>query len=374
MRQRWDIFCRVVDNYGDIGVCWRLAKQLSADYGLTVRLWLDDLASSRRLLPGLNPGLPQQMVEGVEIRHWQPEFRFDAVAEVVIEAFACELPESYLQAMVDAQPVWLNLEYLSAEAWVDAFHLRPSPHPRLNLSKTFFFPGFSEQSGGLLREPDLIDRRALFQQQPAAQHPLWQGQRLVDGTLKVSLFCYRHAPIHQLLSAMAASSTPVMCMVPESSILDSISAFFGTRPLGIGDSISKDRLTVTVLPFLSQDDYDQLLWSCDLNFVRGEDSWVRAIWAARPLVWLPYQQSDEAHLVKLDAFLARYCDGLDGATAALLESFHLNWAGGRVDAGLWHQLTAELAGLQRHACRWASALGRQPDLAAKLVIFCKKFS
>ena len=25
----WDMFCRVIDNYGDIGVCWRLAADLA---------------------------------------------------------------------------------------------------------------------------------------------------------------------------------------------------------------------------------------------------------------------------------------------------------------------------------------------------------
>ena len=45
----WDIFCTVVDNYGDIGVCWRLARQLAAEHGFAVRLWVDDLASFARL-------------------------------------------------------------------------------------------------------------------------------------------------------------------------------------------------------------------------------------------------------------------------------------------------------------------------------------
>ncbi|MBY0444112.1 MAG: elongation factor P maturation arginine rhamnosyltransferase EarP, partial [Burkholderiales bacterium] len=38
---RWDIFCRVIDNYGDIGVCWRLARQLSFEHGFAVRLMVD---------------------------------------------------------------------------------------------------------------------------------------------------------------------------------------------------------------------------------------------------------------------------------------------------------------------------------------------
>ena len=26
----WDIFCQVIDNHGDVGVCWRLARELAA--------------------------------------------------------------------------------------------------------------------------------------------------------------------------------------------------------------------------------------------------------------------------------------------------------------------------------------------------------
>ena len=45
MRLAWDIFCTVIDNYGDIGICWRLARQLRVDDGQRVRLWVDDLTS-----------------------------------------------------------------------------------------------------------------------------------------------------------------------------------------------------------------------------------------------------------------------------------------------------------------------------------------
>ena len=47
VRRTWDIFCSVVDNFGDIGVCWRLARRLSAGLGQQVRLWVDDLAADR---------------------------------------------------------------------------------------------------------------------------------------------------------------------------------------------------------------------------------------------------------------------------------------------------------------------------------------
>ncbi len=373
-QQRWDIFCRVVDNFGDIGVCWRLAKQLHDEYGLQVRLWVDDLNSAQKLLPELDTQHSAQNIRGVAMHHWQPDFVFDQVADVVIEAFACELPESYLNAMASKQsakqPIWLNLEYLSAESWVDDFHGKPSPHPRLPLKKNFFFPGFTENTGGLLREKNLLLERDTFQAKPSKY---WQSEDIANNPLKVSLFCYPHAPLHALLNEMASAERPTLCLVPESSILAKVSDFFGT-PLQAGGRATKGKLTVKILPFLSQPEYDQLLWSCDLNFVRGEDSWIRAIWAAKPFVWLPYHQAEETHLVKLHAFLNQYSQELEATSATALRDFHTAWASSQLESGSWQTLSTHLPALHKHAQQQAKALSQQPDLAAKLVIFCKNFS
>ncbi len=364
-QQRWDIFCRVVDNFGDIGVCWRLARQLAHEYGLDIRLWVDDLESTQRLLPEIDTVLPIQKVDGIAIHHWQPEFRFDTVADVVIEAFACELPDNYLQAMAETRPIWLNLEYLSAESWVEDYHLKPSPHPRLPLNKTFFFPGFTERTGGLLREKDLFARREAFVQ---------RQQQADNGThdeLQVSLFCYPFAPIRQLLSIMAQGPRPVHCRIPQTGILPAVCDFFEVTQLTVGQQISTGQLTVEILPFLSQDAYDRLLWSCDLNFVRGEDSWIRAIWAARPFIWQPYRQEEDTHLLKLQAFFECYNHGCEAAARTSLEQFHRAWVSGELQAAHWQQLLQQLPALQAHAKQRAEDLAQQADLASKLVIFCK---
>jgi uncharacterized repeat protein (TIGR03837 family) len=80
-------------------------------------------------------------------------------------------------------------------------------------------------------------------------------------------------------------------------------------------------LSISYLPYLTQPDFDHLLWACDLNFVRGEDSLVRALWAGAPLVWQIYPQDDDAHHVKLGAWL----DWL-GAPPPLRQ-FHHAWNG-----------------------------------------------
>lgn len=360
-QQRWDIFCRVVDNYGDIGVCWRLARQLAHEHGRELRLWVDDLTVAAKLVPGLQVDAENQQIDGITVRAWQPAFVVDDVAEVVIEAFACELPDPYLHAMAmrSTAPVWINLDYLTAEAWTQGFHLQPSPHPRWPLRKTFYFPGFDAGTGGLLREQDLFTRRDACQVDTRMRS---------SAALRVSLFCYPHAPIAALLQSMADSPRAVHCLVPESSILPQIAAFFGLTALHAGERQQKGALTLDILPFLTQDDYDQLLWSCDLNFVRGEDSWIRALWAAKPFVWQPYRQQDALHLVKLQAFLERY------QADAVLGQLHAAWAAGPWQTQAWQAVVERLPSLQTQAKQRCAQLAELPDLAAKLVIFCENFS
>ncbi|HYN26742.1 MAG TPA: elongation factor P maturation arginine rhamnosyltransferase EarP, partial [Burkholderiales bacterium] len=214
---RWDLFCNVVDNFGDIGVSWRLARQLAGEHGAVVRLWVDDLATFRRLAPGLDPGANVQSLDGIEVRRWVTAFPAVEPADVVVETFGCELPAWYVEAMAACArpPVWINLEYLSAEPWVAGCHGLPSPHPRLPLTKFFFFPGFAAGTGGVLIDKALDRGRLAFQSDAdgVAQFlaslgvpPRAQGEQLV------SLFCYPQAPVAALLDAWAAGGRPVRAL------------------------------------------------------------------------------------------------------------------------------------------------------------------
>ena len=140
-------------------------------------------------------------------------------------------------------------------------------------------------------------------------------------------------------------------------------------PLGAGDRLRRGSLDLRVLPFTDQDGYDRLLWACDLNFVRGEDSFVRAQWAALPMVWQIYPQAEGAHWPKLRAFLDRYCAGLEPEPAAALRMFTEAWNRGAGAGAAWPALAACLPALRRHARAWADQLGGMEDLATRLVRF-----
>lgn len=377
------IFCKVVDNFGDIGICWRLARQLQHEFGVQVTLWVDDLLSFQRICPDVRIDLEQQNIHGVAIRHWNTQevvCTTDDISDVTIEFFACDIPPSYIDAMAQCEPrpVWLNLEGLTAEDWVEGCHTLPSPHPRLPLTKHFFFPGFTDKTGGLLHECSLDAQRQAFQSDLLAQQNFLTSLSLTAAeqlALKVSLFCYAQSPASALFDVWQQSDTAITCLVPEGVAAQAVQDFFAN---GSGESINagavctRGALTVRVLPFIAQPEYDKLLWACDLNFVRGEDSVVRAQWANKPFIWHIYPQDENLHHKKLRAFLQRYAQHDDP-----LSRFSLAWndalsASGWTEedwSALWMQLVGATHEITENIVLWQQKMLKNGDLATNLLRF-----
>ncbi len=376
---RWDIFCRVVDNFGDAGVCWRLARQLAREHGLAVTLWIDDVASLARIAPTLDPERADQAAgHGVRVRRLADDAVADpALPDVVIEGFGCGLPDRYVDAMAAAAkpPVWVVLEYLSAEPWIDASHGLPSPHPRLPLTRWFWFPGFTSGSGGVLREGGLLVQRDAFRGDQAAAGAVWRDAGFVPDpeALRVTLFCYANPALPALLDAWAEGDGPVACIVPQGVATAEIDRFAGGALPHPGAPLVRGRLTLAVAPFVDQDAFDRRLWLADLNFVRGEDSFVRAQWAGQPYVWQPYPQAEDTHLVKMDAFLTRLEATLPAGGRLDLRAFWYAWNAGDPEAlvAAWPAYLALLPTLTVLTRAWARSLARRADLADALVKFCE---
>lgn len=368
----WSIFCRVVDNYGDIGVCWRLACMLALHHQKQVRLWLDEPQALMKILGREDSALLPITIEGVEILPWQPPFEAVSEDDVVIEAFACDLPEDALSRMAarSVPPRWINLEYLSAEEWIEGCHGMPSPHPRLPLVRYFFFPGFTPATGGVLREPDLIDIRDVFSTTARAWLNRHTGCDIPMEALVISLFAYEQPNLTQLMDLWAAQSRPIWLLVPEGRVVPDVASHFGLNTMAVDEHRNSGALNVLILPFTDQETYDRLLWACDLNFVRGEDSFVRAQWAGKPFVWQIYPQEEDAHLDKLEIFLLRYVGNLTNsdATQALTE-FWRAWNGVDDLTAAWPALAASMPALAKHADCWSDSLAEQEDLASQLVSF-----
>ncbi|MET0541866.1 MAG: elongation factor P maturation arginine rhamnosyltransferase EarP [Variovorax sp.] len=323
---RWDVFCKVIDNHGDLGVCWRLACMLAAG-GDPVRLWVDDASALRWMAPDGAPG--------VTVVPWRADRAAqEATAapppDVLVEAFGCDpAPEAIARFAQGSKQAWINLEYLSAEPYVERLHTLPSPvfrGPGEGLTKRFFYPGFTERTGGLMREPGLMVQQAAFDRTRwlATLGIAWR-----DDERLATLFCYEPAALAPWMAQLAAGAQPTRLLVTPGR------AAAAVRAAGVAEG--GGALVIEWLPTLPQPGFDRLLWSSDLNFVRGEDSLVRAIWAGAPLVWQIYPQDDDAHHVKLESFL----DWLEAPPS--LRRFHRIWNGidpgalPAIDAATWQE-------------------------------------
>jgi uncharacterized repeat protein (TIGR03837 family) len=240
------------------------------------------------------------------------------------------------------------------------------------LTKYFFFPGFTNRTGGLLLESGLAPQRQAFQRDQAGM-AAFLGQFGVTpaemAALKVSLFCYPQAPIADLFSAWKINDKAIACLVPEGVATDAVEAFLGQAATA-GASMTRGALTVRVLPFMPQPDYDKLLWACDLNFVRGEDSFVRAQWAGHPFIWHIYPQDQNLHHVKLDAFLQAYTAKTDHLIALSLAwnaatKETIDWA------AIWSSFEADMPKIAAMSIDWQRQLLANGDLASNLLRFAE---
>jgi uncharacterized repeat protein (TIGR03837 family) len=376
----WDIFCRVVDNFGDIGVCWRLAADL-AGRGHTVRLWVDDASA----LQWMAPGALQGQWPGIQILPWEVSENRAMMAKlpqagVWVEAFGCNIAPEFIAACADSArasgqfgikfPVWINLEYLCAENYVERSHGLASPvmhGPATGCTKHFFYPGFTAATGGLLREPNLPQMRGAFDH--PGQRAAWLVQQGVDwqGECLVSLFCYEPTALPGLLLRLATGGQPIRVLVASgraaAAVQTAIDSLNGLQPSWNVRKV----LSISYLPNLTQHEFDRLLWACDLNFVRGEDSVVRAIWAGKPFVWQIYPQDDAAHHEKLDAFL----DMLQAPTT--LRQYHQHWNGDAAwDGEAGPSPLTHLKQWTQTVCTARDRLWQMDDLATQLCAFAQK--
>jgi uncharacterized repeat protein (TIGR03837 family) len=371
---RWDIFCQIVDNYGDAGVCWRLARALSRLSSSSVnnvecddsriRLFCDDLNVLNVITHG--DAVAHGASLGVEVLPWsaaESPAILASVGDVVIEAFACHLPKPYVEAMVQKtfqkvsakQPIWINLEYLTAEAWADDMHLMPSPQNN-GLNKYFYFPGFTPKAGGvLLGDWDEVTSNSL--NIPTSLSSAFESCR--PKSKKVSIFNYKQAPLDAWLDSVNQVALEHGEMVDVFLCADQNVSTTTQAALSSVDSAVK----LIQLPFIPQEDYDYLLSVCDINLVRGEDSFVRAQWAGKPFIWDIYPQSDLAHEVKLDAFLERYFEGGSAKLRAIGMSA-MKWGSA---SDWWPHLNAWTS----HSEVWRQKLMSLGHLEGKILDFVK---
>ena len=377
MAEAW-VFVRVIDNYGDAGVGWRLSCLLAEYMHMHVRLWIDDTDALNKLVP-----VSEQQTQ-ITIEAWQSDAimqqQLSAAADpvLVIETFGCELPPQVLERMRQCRPLWLNWEYLTAEDWAVGLHAMSSLQPN-GLEKYFWFMGIDADSGGLLREPDYLAEREKFRQQPQLQQAFRQEYGLpLQHTGQLWLvFAYTSGQWAQWMAMWQQADTPVTLWLAGGQVIESLRAAKLIAPEELqqeGDICELGNVTLVRIPFVPQAAFDRLLWLADAAIVRGEDSFVRALWAGLPFFWHIYRQDDDVHLQKLHSF---WFKAMQGWPAELRQAFTVlsdDLNGARAVSSLkreqaWQYLCAHWQSWVKSAAAWSEMLHRQDNALEKLARF-----
>lgn len=365
-----DMFCRVIDNYGDAGVSWRLAQMLAKEYGWAVRLIIDDAAVLSAIVPTVKSEIRESRAGEVVVCDWlqaEEQSPFEpwnhSAADVVIELFSCRLPDVYEAAIarrVEVEPCAVfALDYLTAEKYAEEGNGLPSPHPRYGYGKTFLFPGFSERTCGINREADLLERMNDVRRRVVRPKLFASFGADPEHPFTLYFFTYPEMPVENFARLLIADGRPVQILAAPGKASERLRQALEGNPLC-------DCVRFVQAPMVPQDVFDDLLLSCDAALIRGEDSVLRAQLAGIPMIWTLYPQSEDTHLTKLAAFADLYGQSLSAPARNAwlgIEEFVNN---GSTHPQAWKNWRDCLSDLKSGATDWKKRLFSLPTLAESI--------
>lgn len=354
-----DIFCDVIDNYGDAGVCWRLARDIYQTRGWNVRLFINDLPTLGAITEGLKTQSNEQKLDGIAVLKWEMAER-EQPGDVVIETFGCRLPAVFEQkiAQKNTTPVWINLEYLSAEDWVEGCHTLPSPHPQYGTKKYYFFPGVTSKTGGLIIEENLKKDREVFLKRKKSFLKSLGADTSIN--FNQFVFCYPQAPLELFVKALAKDGRDIQLLLAAGRSASMISALTKDIPF----------IKAIHLSMCRQEHFDRFLWVSDSAIIRGEDSFARAQIEGCPFIWNIYPQTEETHLTKLKAFSLRLKGIYSSEDFELWQSINLAFNTGDTSfVDLWKQWRNRLGSMHCSSIKWSDKIHSLGSLTQNLCKF-----
>lgn len=302
------VLCKVVDNFGDIGVVFRLCRALSElKKNLEIRLVVSNLDSFAKISKGIDSTKTFQEFRGWKVFDWndnalcKKEFSKNP-PEFILECFQCGRPEWLEELLFSPQfnlnVQIVNVEYLTAESWADDFHLLKSGTRSAKIKKINFMPGFTKKTGGLILDKNFM---CCLSEKKFALNLVKQNldKKILSedfsDSFKILIFSY---PKNFDFLASA---------IKEFSFLKKIIVFVasGAGADSAKISLKKFKVDFVCLPFMQQEVWDAFLSLMDFSFVRGEDSFSRCCLFGNPFIWNIYPQEEEFHIVKLNAFLQK---------------------------------------------------------------------
>lgn len=309
-----DIFCEIIDNYGDIGVVYRFAKEMKRVYkDIEVRVILnrvDELLKINKKAVDID----FQEIDGITYikeKELKKGLKKYGVSDIIVEAFGCEIFEEYIKLAKEKSKLWINLEYLSGEKWIEDFHLQTSLIDSVTLKKIFYMPGFSKNSGGIIIDEDFLKRKENGEKN--REEILNKFFKDIDFKNKKvgSIFSYEKN-FENLLEELRGREEEFVLLLMGEKTHESFDKLLEKKHIeSFGNLIKYDKITLKKVEFLSQEEYEEVISVCDFNFTRGEDSIVRAILLGKPFLWHIYLQEEKAHMDKLNAFIDRFSESVE---------------------------------------------------------------
>ena len=313
-----DIFCHVIDNFGDAGFVYRFATEMKLAFpSCRIKVFIDNVAVLAAIDSRIVTGSLTQEHDGIVFvdSSMLDEERVDALgcADVLVEALGCYTPECYLEKALFTSPLIVNLEYLSAEQWVEECHLKESLLPKGTAKKYFFMPGFTKSTGGVIfnsrvqqnKKEIIAGRIAIIND---LLHRCGITLPVAEGQLIGTVFTYERGFDTFVLDLKHLDrEVLLLCFGRKSrSGMEQTLSRLGGAGRGEGAFLMLGNIRIVFMPFITQGEYDTLLSCADFNLVRGEDSLVQAIGAGKPFIWNAYLQDDKYQRVKVEAFCAAF--------------------------------------------------------------------
>lgn len=309
-----DIFCEIIDNFGDIGVVYRISKELKKIFqNVRIRIVLNRLEEFKAINKKVKD-TDYQEIDGlicVTEKYVKENMESFGVSDVFIEAFGCNVPEEYVKAAKENSKLWINLEYLSGEKWIEDFHLCESLIDSKTLKKIFFMPGFSEKSGGVIIDSGFLERMKFGKENRDEVFKKYFKDFDLKDKFIGTVFSYEKNFENLLETLKNYEKETILLLMGEKTQKSFSEILKKNLTEDYGNIVKYGKITMIYSDFFSQEEYEEIISASDFNFTRGEDSFVRGIILGKPFMWHIYLQEEKAHMDKIKAFTERFKESVE---------------------------------------------------------------
>ena len=309
-----DIFCEIIDNFGDIGVVYRISKELKKIFqNVRIRIVLNRLEEFKAINKKVKD-TDYQEIDGlicVTEKYVKENIETFGVSDVFIEAFGCNVPEEYVKQAKENSKLWINLEYLSGEKWIEDFHLCESLIDSKTLKKIFFMPGFSEKSGGVIIDSGFLERMKFGKENRDEVFKKYFKDFDLKDKFIGTVFSYEKNFENLLETLKNYEKETVLLLMGEKTQKSFSEILKKNLTEDYGNIVKYGKITMIYSDFFSQEEYEEIISASDFNFTRGEDSFVRGIILGKPFMWHIYLQEEKAHMDKIKAFTERFKESVE---------------------------------------------------------------